>query len=68
MERAFSTRQAAHIMVEDVQEFKTAKEVLEFIDYPQKHDKIMTDYIEAVLNDYEYEPVGGEMPRHEATR
>lgn len=47
--------EAAHIMVEDAQEFKSAKDVLSFIDYPQKYDKAMTDYIEAVLNDYEYE-------------
>ncbi len=47
--------EAAHIMVEDAQEFKSAKDVLDFIDYPQKHDKAMTEYIEAVLNDYEYE-------------
>ncbi len=48
---------AMRIMVEDAAEFKTAKEVLAFIDYPQKYDKAMTDHITAVLNDYEYETI-----------
>ncbi len=46
---------AMRIMVEDANELRTARDVIRLIDSPSDYDKAMTEYIESVLNDYEYE-------------
>jgi len=46
---------AAHIMVEDGGYFKSANDLLAFIDNPNDYEDSMKEYSDAVLNYYEYE-------------
>ncbi len=49
-----ATIEAARIM-ERIGELKTAKDVFTFIDQTSKYEKVMTDFIQDTLEEYDYE-------------